>query len=187
MADITAEIFTARFDDMFSADASGPVAIGAPLLARVLTKKHVQLASKVIVDMPERSRCYREPPGSRSRDCFLCLDSNPTPSPQSPHHMAGTRIDTGPWKSRWSAAPRDLMHAALGLLAATRPRIWGLRAARWEPGGDFGHPRCARAGMRAVVCAARLRAACAWSAGVAIALVLEMRQNLRCEYRLCVV
>ena len=84
MADITAEIFTARFDDMFSADASGPVAIGAPLLARVLTKKHVQLASKVIVDMPERSRCYREPPGSRSRDCFLCLDSNPTPSPQSP-------------------------------------------------------------------------------------------------------
>ena len=57
VADITAEIFAARFDNMFSADASGPVAIGAPLLARVMTKKHVQLASKVIVDMPERSRC----------------------------------------------------------------------------------------------------------------------------------
>ena len=57
VADITAEIFAARFDNMFSADASGPVAIGAPLLARVLTKQHVQLASKVVMDMPERSRC----------------------------------------------------------------------------------------------------------------------------------
>ena len=57
MADITAEIFAARFDNMFSADASGPVAIGAPPLARVLTNKHVQLASKVVMDMPEQSRC----------------------------------------------------------------------------------------------------------------------------------
>ena len=118
---------------------------------------------------------------------FLRLDSNPTPPLNPPHHMAGTRIDVSPRNSRWSAAPRDLMHAALGLLAATRPQIWGLRAARREPGGDFGHPRCARAGVRAMVCAARLRAACAWSAGVAIALVHEIAPKSHCEYRLCVV
>ena len=65
--------------------------------------------------------------------------------------MAGTGVDASQRSSRWSAAYHDLVHAPLGLLAATRPRIWGLRAARWEPGGDFEHPRCARAEMRTVV------------------------------------
>ena len=118
---------------------------------------------------------------------FLRLDSNPTAPLTPPPHVAGTGIDARPRSSRSSTICRDLVHAALGLLAATGPRIRGLRGARVEPGGDFGHPRCARAGMRAVVCAAWLRAACARSARVAIALMREIAPKSCCEYRLCVV
>ena len=97
---------------------------------------------------------------------LLRLDSNPTPPLNPSRHMAGTCINASQRSSCWSAAARGLLRAPLGLLAATRPRIWGLRAARVEPGGDFGHHRCERAGLRAVVCAAWLRAACARSEGV---------------------
>ena len=105
---------------------------------------------------------------------FLRLDSNPPPPLTPPPHMAGTGVHARPRSSRSSKISRELVHAPLGLLAATRRRIRGLRAARVEPDGDFGQPRCARAGLRAVVCIACLRATCARSAGVAIALMRQI-------------
>ena len=49
-AALTADLFATRFLAMFSADASGPIAVRTPLLASVVTKKHVKLAWAVVGD-----------------------------------------------------------------------------------------------------------------------------------------